>query len=474
MRVFFVASEVTPIAKVGGLGDVIGALPKALTDLGVDTLIITGYYGSHREKEYPTEVIAQLSLPWGGQLVNYFIRRGYLPGSKINVYFIDQPDIIGSGDVYHSRTAIASSEAEAERFLFLSKTASTLPEVIGLKPDVWHLHDWHAAAVTVFLPPGSAPTLLTIHNLSNQGWVSKATALKAGLEGFSHNSLAGDINLFRLGLERATWLSTVSPTYAREIQAQPLGEGLEGIISAKRERLVGIVNGLDIDFFDPEKDKFLLNKLAGDLDDFKIKNRQLLAKTLGLKPLNCPLLGIVSRLTNQKGIDLIVDALKTYLTAGRVQWVCLGRGDPILEKAVSHLAERYPKLAAVKIDFDEPLAHLIYAASDFFLMPSRFEPCGLGQLIAMRYATIPIVRATGGLKDTVIDISRPAGNGVVFNDYTPQALEEAIGRALELYSNRDKMKSVRHQARQRDSSWMVAARQYLKLYERLCLNSGLN
>ncbi len=469
MQIFFVASEVTPIAKVGGLGDVIGALPKALYKLGVKVSIITGYYGTHDENKYPTKILFKSKLFWGVNDIIYTVRQGVLPGSRVKVYFIDQPEIIGSGSVYDSRTALANNQSEIERFLFLCKAAVFLPGFIGIKNDIWHLHDWHAAALVEFLSPDSAPTLLTIHNLANQGWATQDTLAKAGIL-----TQKQEINIFRLGLEKATWLSTVSPTYAQEIQKSPEGEGLEEVIKARRHELTGIVNGVDIDFFNPVTDKFLADKLKSNLDDFKNSNKQALFKFINLPQSSVPLFGIVSRLTSQKGIDLIVNGLEPYLQQGSLRFVFLGMGDPALEKALKNLAVSYPRAVAGKIGFDEKLAHLIYAASDFFLMPSRFEPCGLGQLIAMRYGSVPIVRSTGGLKDTVIDIEFNKGNGLVFFDYKPEALGQAIIRALDLYNNRGKLEIVRQSARQRDSSWLTSAKEYYNLYKSLCILKNQN
>lgn len=470
MRVAFVASEVNPIAKVGGLGDVIGALPKTLRRLGVEPVIITGYYGTHDENKYPTHAVARAKLSWGDGELDYTVRQGLLPGSDITVYLIDQTLIVGSGGVYDSRTAIASAQPEIERFLFLAKASAHLPEIVNFKPELWHLHDWHAAAVAAFLPAEHAPTLLTIHNLANQGWASAVTAAKAGLV----TNQGEQLNIFKLGLEKATWLSTVSPTYAKEIQTKEFGEGLAEVLQARQHELTGIVNGLDTDFFNPRTDAFLFVKLDKNIAEFKQQNKLALQTQLGLGKSNAPLFGMVSRLTSQKGVELIMPALEKYLAREKLQFVCLGVGEPALEQALRNLAARFPKLVSTQFAFNEHLAHMIYAGSDFFLMPSRFEPCGLGQLIAMRYGTVPIVRATGGLKDTVVDVWHKAGTGFVFNDYNSLALAQGIGRALELYGSRVKLERVRQRAMGRDFSWRRSAQAYLELYKRLCANLPQN
>ena len=237
---------------------------------------------------------------------------------------------------------------------------------------------------------------------------------------------------------------------------------------------MGITNGIDTDFFNPESDEFLAARLKDDINYFKRQNRQVLNKELNLKGDSTPLFGVVSRLTGQKGIELAVKAIEPCLKKHQAQFVCLGVGDPALEELVNNLAARYPGQAAGRFTFDERLAHVIYAAADFFLLPSRFEPCGLGQLIAMRYATVPVVRATGGLKDTVVDIKDKSGNGIVFIDYKVNALSKAITRALELYQDRAKLELVRRRGWARESSWGAAAKQYLEFYKKICASKPQN
>lgn len=470
IKILFVASEVTPIAKVGGLGDVVGALPKALNKLDVDVRVVTGYYGTHNEKAYPTKITGEISVPWNNERLFVKIRQTVIPKSRVPVYLIDQPRVVGTGGIYDSPTAIAESEAEVERFLFISKTAVLLPEVIKFEPDIWHLHDWHAAPVILFLESPHAPTLLTIHNLANQGWASSVAMSRAGLS----ISGAKGFNLFRTGLEKADYLSTVSPTYALEIQSAPNGEGLEEVLRKRKEKLVGIINGIDTQVFNPATDRDILARYTAAKLERKVLNTRALEKQGNLEGAGEPMLGIVTRLTTQKGVEIMVEALEPFLKARRLRFVFLGQGEKKLEELCLSLAKRYPKFCFGKISFDAVLAQKIYAGSDFFLMPSRFEPCGLGQLIAMRYATIPIVRATGGLKDTVVDIARPGGTGVVFNDFSVTALRDAIDRALALYGNRAKLKTVSRIAMRYDSSWEASAKEYLRLYKSLIFPRSIN
>ncbi len=464
MRILMVASEVTPLAKVGGLGDVIGALPKALVAFGVDVRVVTGYYGTHDESKFPTRVVGKISVPWGKGTHTATVRSTALPGSSVPVYLIGEPELVSSGGVYDSSTAMASGQPELVRFLFISKAATLLPTLLSWQPDVWHLHDWHAAAVTLFLPREHAPTLLTIHNLANQGWATPETLSTAGLPAVDTPHL----NLFRAGLERATFISTVSPTYAVEIQTAPEGEGLEDLLSSRQHELIGITNGIDTEVWNPNTDPQLTvnynsNNLTGKAED-----RRALRSELGLAEEDVPLFGLVSRLTDQKGIELIPRALKRHLTAGELQFVFLGVGDQVLEQSLLSLTRRHPRLVAGKVGFDAVLAQRIYAASDFFLMPSRFEPCGLGQLIAMRYGAVPVVRATGGLKDTVVDAAQPHGTGVVFTEYSAAAFGVAVERALALWHNHATMEAVVYRGMERDSSWAAAAQTYRDLYLRLC------
>ena len=463
IKVLFVASEVTALAKVGGLGDVVGALPKALSKFGVDVRVITGYYGTHDEKIYPTKITGKMFVPWNNEQLSVNIRKTIIPKSRVPVYLIDQPRVVGTGGVYDSPTAIAGSEAEVERFLFISKAAVLLPEIIKFKPDIWHLHDWHAAPVTLFLDSTHAPVLLTIHNLANQGWASLATMIRAGLS----VSGAKNFNLFRAGLEKADYLSTVSPTYALEIQSAPCGEGLEDILRRRQRELTGIVNGIDTQVFNPATDRCIVRRYDAHHLERKFLNTTALRRFGGLENILVPVFGIVSRFTNQKGVDILVEAIEPFIKDKRLQFVFLGQGEKNLEELCLDLAKRYPQFCYGKIGFDAVLAQKIYAGSDFFLMPSRFEPCGLGQLIAMRYGTIPIVRATGGLKDTVTDISEPGGSGLVFDDFNSRALQKIIDHALALYSNRAKIKTVRRRAMRHDFSWEASAKEYLKLYKHL-------
>ena len=463
VRVLLVASEVSPIAKVGGLGDVIGALPKALKKLGVDVRVITGYYGTHNEKLYPTKIVDKISVPWDKGRLPAKIRVTNIPCSKVKVYLVDQPQLVGNGGVYDSRTAMVGSEAELERFLFISKIAVNLPVVIKFKPDIWHLHDWHAAPVTLFLRPPHAPVLLTIHNLENQGWASAAVMAHAGLNHISK----GNVNLFQSGLERANFISAVSPTYAKEIQSAPMGAGLEKILRRRRKNLVGILNGIDTAVFDPASDPNIETNFDVRRLDSKSFNSAALRLYGKLARADVPMFGIVSRFTSQKGVDILVEAIRPLIESKLLQFVFLGQGDSRLENLYLALADRYPDFCFGKIGFDAALAQKIYAGSDCFLMPSRFEPCGLGQMKAMRYGVIPIVRATGGLKDTVSDISKKGGNGLVFDDLTVTTLDMSIRRALALYGNRAKLKATRILDMRHDFSWEASARDYLRLYKRL-------
>lgn len=463
LQVLFVASEVAPLAKVGGLGDVVGALPKALNKLGVDVRVITGYYGTHDERTYPTKVIGKMFVPWNDEQLPVKIRKTVIPKSRVPVYLFDHPQVVGNGGIYDSPTAMVGNEAEIERFLFICKAAANLPVLIKFKPDVWHLHDWHAAAVTLFMKAPHAPILLTIHNLANQGWASSSVMARAGASVVDHRRF----NLLAAGLERANFLSTVSPTYALEIQSPPNSEGLEEILRRRRDKLKGIVNGIDTKIFNPATDRCIAVQYNSSRLEKKLLNTADLRSLGGLADLPIPLFGIVSRFTNQKGINILVEAIESLIRDKHLQFVFLGQGEKNLEKLCLDLAKRYPKLCFGKIGFDAVLAQKIYAGSDFFLMPSRFEPCGLGQLIAMRYASIPIVRATGGLKDTVEDIARPGGAGLVFNDFSATALSDAFDRALALYGNRAKLSIVRRRAMHFDSSWEKSAKEYLKLYKSL-------
>lgn len=469
MRVLMVAAEAAPLAKVGGLADVLGALPEALREEGVDVRVaLPAYRGTVATAE--AEVCAQFMAPVAGTLKSCTVYEGRFPGSPVPVYLLGH-------DPYFDRPAVYGEDGDypdaLERFAFLSRAALELPEAVGFQPDVYHAHDWHAALVPVYLQSGigpAAPSLFTIHNLVHQGWFPVDQVGVLGLEEAQLAPLLrhGQLNLMQGAIRTADALNTVSPTYTREILEH--GAGLEEELRARRADLVGVLNGVDYRVWDPATDPHLWARYDADSLEGKEENKMRLQQALGLRvgP-DVPLVGMVARLVEQKGLDLIVEALDRMVALG-IQLVVLGTGQAAYEEAVRDAARRHPGRMAAVIDFSEEMAHRIEAGSDMFLMPSRFEPGGLNQLYSLRYGTVPIVRATGGLVDTVraVEEDPEGGTGFVFREYTPEALLGVLRRAVDLYRRQPaRWRALMVRGMREDFSWRASARTYLTLYRRL-------
>jgi len=484
IKVLLVAAELNPLAKVGGLADVIGALPKALLKLGVDVRLVIPKYGIVDEKKYPLKKVTEnVIVPFNGvdEKVNIF--ETPLPGSEVPVYLIDHLKYLGRNGVYFETDASpGGSDQEAKRFTFLARSSLTILETLNWYPDIIHCHDWHVGMIPVLVKIlakkngklKNLKTLLTIHNLEYQGSYKTKTIFKAlNISKKDYPTLSkqhkGQINSLQQAILTCDYLNTVSPAYAKEILTSEYGAGLETTLQQRADDLVGILNGIDVERFNPVTDKNIIANYASDDISGKKQCKNDLQKTCNL-PIqeNIPILGIVSRLADQKGIDLIYE-ITDDLAKKNMQFILLGTGDPKLEKMISQVAKKYPEKMYAKIEFDATFAQKIYAGSDLFLMPSRFEPCGLGQMIAMRYGTIPIVRATGGLKDTVMDYDEhtDTGDGFVFKHYNNQEFLGAIKRALKLYKNKEKWYKVIKSVMQKDFSWNTSAKKYKKLYSKL-------
>lgn len=462
MRVLFCASEIAPFAKVGGLADVVGSLPKALTQIeGIEPVLVMPRYGLIDPDAYG---LVQTGIHFE---VGYLDRRwpvslwqGRLPGTEVPVWFVDNPDLISNRqEVY----PYGNFDLEVKSFLLFGQAVLHLMRYFhdqGEAIDRVHLHDWHVASLAVKISQArtSEPwlndvrTLLTIHNLAYQG-------------------VYGGVNWLREGLLHADFLTTVSPSYAREIQTPAFGEGLDDVLRARSDRLVGILNGLDTELFNPATDAFIPNHYtAGDWQAGKAACKVYLQRELGLpEAADVPLFGFVGRLVDQKGVDLLIpaiEALSERLGTGAFQVVMLGSGDPETEARLKRFNEQVPHIRSY-IGFNLGLAQKIYAGTDCFLMPSRFEPCGLGQLIALRYGSIPVVRAVGGLIDTVTDANAypGTGNGFCFDAYTPEALAGAMEAAMAACLQPEKKAGVVVRGMSADYSWNVSARRYAELYQ---------
>jgi starch synthase len=480
MNILFAAAECAPLAKVGGLGDVVGSLPKALRQIGVDVRVILPMYKNISASTTPAAEIKKIQVTFGGRKISVIIRQTTLTQSDVVVYLLEEPGIFGSGGIYETAGATPGTETEIKKFLFFSECVAEFLKQKNWQIDLLHVHDWHLAIapLLVKLRKLPIPVLLTIHNLAMQGLAEPASleALgnKISLQPSMQEDLEkyGKINLLRQGILHADCVSTVSQSYAREITTQKFGEGLDSDLR-QLPKIFGILNGIDQTVWDPNSDKLLTKNFNKSNFEPKPENKSALQKLLGLKPDVCvPLIGIVSRLTGQKGFDLL-ESIWTELETLDFQMVVLGLGESQIENFFANLCQKYPQRFILHKKFDELLAHQIYAASDMFLMPSRFEPCGLGQMIAMRYGSIPIVRAVGGLKDSVINLTDNLNNtnsatGFVFADYSSAALLSEIERAIKIYrQNQRAWSRMRQNAMAKDFSWTASAEKYRKLYQQI-------
>jgi starch synthase len=475
LKVLFVASECAPFAKTGGLGDVAGALPKALARRGVDVRVVTPLYAGLPWHELE-RLEGALKVPIGRGEARGAVRMGKLPNSEVPVYFLehhwyfDRPYLYGPpGEGYADNL---------ERFTFLSRGALELCKAIGFWPDVVHANDWQTALVPVYIdtvewmkPLYAAASLYTVHNLAYQGAFDPGALFITGLGGEHYHSREfehfGTMNLTKAACYRSTLLTTVSPTYAHEIQTSPHGFGLDGVLAERSHDLFGVLNGIDAEEWNPETDPFIAARFSARSLDGKAECKRALQAECGLpvRP-DLPLYGLVSRLTRQKGIDVVAHILEGLLNLD-LQLVLLGSGERDAEGYFAHMAARRPDRFSAFIGFDNERAHRIEAGADFFLMPSRFEPCGLNQLYSLRYGTLPIVRATGGLVDTVIpyDESSGQGTGFMFYDLTPSALYNVIGWANSTFFDRPThIVKMRQEAMRQDFSWDRSAAEYEKLY----------
>ena len=471
LKILFVASEVSPHAKTGGLADVAGSLPGDIALMGHDVRVVMPKY---KFISSPVRTIHDFPVTIAGRKETALIRENMTEVESktvLPVYFIDNYQ-------YFDRNNLYCYYDEVERFAFFCRAVIEMLPGIGFKPDVIHCNDWQTGPIPVLLRKQysinpfyrDTATLFTVHNLRYQGNYPKDCLRFLGLteEYYRPERLEfyGDISFLKAGLVYADILNTVSRTYAKEIQTPEYGERMDGLLRKRAADLYGIVNGIDYDEFDPGGDSCIAHNYDHNSIEIKVKNKHVLQSMMKLPVGGKPVVGLISRLVDQKGLDLLVEIFDK-LMAEDVQVIVLGSGDRYYESFFIDMARKYPDRTAVHIGFNAPLAQQIYAGSDMFLMPSRYEPCGLGQLISLRYGTIPIVRETGGLADTVIqyDQSIGQGNGFVFRDYSSQELLDAVRSALDLFrSKSDLWTELVRSAMLRDFSWSASASEYLKLY----------
>ncbi len=472
MKILFVASEAVPFIKTGGLADVVGSLPKELKQQGLDVrVILPKYKWIKADTEITPLLDFTVKVGWRKQYCG--IEEATYGG--IRFYFVDNLQ-------YFDRDGIYGFDDEAERYTFFCKAVlASLPR-IKFCPDVIHLHDWQTAIISLLkqVHHGEDPfyqqikMVFTIHNLQYQGIFPKAVLpelLDLSWDYYTPERIEffDNVNFLKAGLVYSQRITTVSQTYAEEIQHPFFGEQLDGLLQSRRDQLVGIVNGIDYHEYDPETDPYIYKGYGWNSLRYKVENKLRLQRDLNL-PVDrkIPIIGVVSRLANQKGLDLITRVLKDILDLS-VQLVVLGTGDPGYEEMLRQAATRYPDRMSANLLFDNSLAHQIYAGADLFLMPSRFEPCGLSQLIAMRYGCLPIVRETGGLRDTVIPYNEMTreGYGFTFTNYNAHDMLCTIDRALSFYRDKPAWTRMRKTAMQLDFSWRSSATRYRELYEEL-------
>jgi len=472
LKILFISAEVAPFAKRGGLGDVAGSLPKALKALGHDVRVVMPAYQPIEDSLYAgnwdLEVVpGQLLMPMGSGTYPAGLIEGTLPGSEVPVYFIAERNLFGRPEVY-------GYGDDAYRFSFFSRAALDLTVALDWRPDIVHAHDWHTApAVTWLATAGQSddrfrgiPSLFTIHNLAHQGRTDWDLFDQLGIWSHSLSEEAyGEVNFMARGIYHASLINTVSPTYAREIMTPDGGAGLDGLLRHRALDVHGILNGLDVEVWNPASDSRLASRIDAESLDLRGQNRLALQARANLPQRDdIPLLGIITRLDWQKGLDITGHVVHLLMNnfAGEAQLVVLGSGAAEYEQMLAQLASYHRDKMTVFLDYMPDLAPLIYGGSDMFLMPSRFEPCGLGQLIAMRYGSVPVVRATGGLADTVKD----GVTGYTFNDYSASAFWNAIERAIYTYKvDSESWRQLQVNGMSADYSWARSAQGYQQLYE---------
>lgn len=477
LKVLFVSVEVSPFAKTGGLADVAGSLPKSLVSMGYDVRIAMPKYQQIKaDMSYLTDFPVYIK----DRQATCIVREGKIDfkhdnkDKSVPVYFIDNYH-------YFNREGIYCYFDDADRFAFFCRAVLDMLPKIDFKPDIIHCNDWHTGPVCMLLGEKykSYPfykdikTLFTIHNLEYQGNFSKdvLSLFDVGEEVFIPEKVEfyGMFSFMKAGLVYTDIINTVSETYAKEIQTEKYGEKLEGLLKSRSKDLYGIVNGIDYDVFNPETDPRITKNYNVKTFKLKKENKYALQKEMGLPKKDVPVIGLISRLTGQKGLNLIMDEIDKIMK-NDIQFVLLGAGDEYYETGFKKIRDKYPDKMGVYIGFNAPLAQRIYAASDLFLMPSRFEPCGLGQLFSLRYGTIPIVRSTGGLAETVIDVEqdKEKGNGFCYKDFSSKDMLKTINRALKFYNEKpDEWEEIVKRAMTTDYSWDKSAGKYSELYKKL-------
>ncbi len=485
LEVLFVSSEVDPFAKTGGLADVSAALPKALREADHDVRIIMPRYGSINERKAKLHEIMRLReipIPVGAKTFPASVRSSFLSNNhaKVQVYFLDNTTLFGRSGLYvHPETKKDYADND-ERFIFFSRGILEILKILGWQPDIIHCNDWQSGLVPAYLRTlyrddpfyRNTKTVYTVHNMAYQGVFPKSafaktllppeTLSESGVEAF------GNVNLLKAGLVYADAITTVSERYAEEIRTSAeFGCGLEDVVNRRHADLSGILNGIDYSIWDPAVDEYIPHRYDQRTVDLKVENKKALLARMQL-PFDerTPVIGIISRLADQKGFDLIDEILDDLMKLN-LQLVVLGTGEKRYHDLFEKAHRKFPARVGIALTFNEELAHLIEAGSEMFLMPSRYEPCGLNQMYSLRYGTVPIVRATGGLDDTIADVEHGSGTGFKFKAYSGKELLRTVQRALQAYQESAGWRRIMKNGMAKDFSWETSARKYLQLYRSL-------
>jgi starch synthase len=480
LRICFIASEVAPLAKTGGLADVSGALAKYLHLAGHDLRLFLPLYGQIDRSKleiWPVDYLQDVPLQLGSHVLRFSVHTARLPGAPTMVYLIDCPRL------FERETIYTNAPDEHLRFIALTHAALICCQRMGFAPQIVHCNDWHTAFAPLLLKTVFAwdrlfqesRSLLTLHNLGYQGVFSAGHVAEIGLDGAQHlldytETSQGRVNPLKEGLLHADHLSTVSPTYAREIQTPEYGWGLDGVLRERAADITGILNGVDYEEWDPRHDRFLPRHFSPDRLGPKAELKALLMQRTGLEPFaKRPLVGMVSRMTLQKGFDLLFDTLPAVLASRDLALVALGNGERRYEDFFTELQHRFPGRVSFHRGYSDELAHWIEAGADMFLMPSLYEPCGLNQMYSLRYGTVPLVRRTGGLADSVdhFDPKTGDGTGVVFNDFDAGGVRWALETALDWYAQPPLWRRIVHNGMSQDFSWRRQVGDYEALYQRM-------
>ncbi|MEO0107706.1 MAG: glycogen synthase GlgA [candidate division WOR-3 bacterium] len=485
MRIAMIVPEVAPFSKTGGLADVAGSLPKALVSMGAQVVVISPCYRAVTESgRYVAFTEIEVPIKVGERVAMARFFRKKLSG--VEFYFVGNREFFDRDFLYGDSSG--DYRDNCERFVFFCRAALEGLLQIDFAPDIVHCHDWQSGLVPIYLRElycrcaglDKARTVFTVHNLGYQGRFPAGCFPILGLpwEYFTPEGLEfyGQVNFLKAGLRYSDLLTTVSPTYACEIQTPELGFGLDGVLRARRDSLVGILNGLDTDVWDPRSDRELdCNYGPAEVEAAKGVNKRKLAGDLGLGEPDRPLLSLIARLSAQKGLELLSAVADSLIQAG-ANVAVLGMGDEHYHSLLREVRDRHPGRFALVLRFDEKLAHRLYAASDVFLIPSQYEPCGLGQMISFRYGTVPIAYRTGGLADTIVDVDQDPerGNGFLFGEYTPDALRDRVLRALQLHKDKEAWSKLMQHGMAFDCSWRTSAARYLEVFLRAASQTELS